>query len=108
MAVGRRGRGEAQTPLEVDQSVVRLDEQTAPDGTTTLSASRTTFRDYDGAKVFSATMPHEREHLGERVTTWLRSHPEREVLAAVVTQSSDKRFHCVTMTVFWRGCPGRL
>jgi hypothetical protein len=58
---------------------------------------------YDGVKTFSATRPAERERLGDRITTWLRAHPAREVVATVVTQSSDERFHCVTLTLFWRG-----
>ena len=56
----------------------------------------------DGATVFSATMARERELLGERVTAWLAAHPEKQVADAVVTQSSDAEFHCITITLFWR------
>lgn len=59
-------------------------------------------RGYDGVATFSATMPADRERLGDRVTDWLRAHPKHAVATAVVTQSSDERFHCITMTLFWR------
>jgi hypothetical protein len=56
----------------------------------------------DGCKVFSATMARERDRLGERVTDWLRGHPNFTVLDAIVTQSSDSEFHCITITLFYR------
>jgi len=49
---------------------------------------------FDGVKVFSATMAHQREHLGE-------SHPQYKVTEVMVTQSSDSAFHCITITVFY-------
>jgi hypothetical protein len=57
---------------------------------------------FDGAKVFSATRIAERLQLGDRITAWLGTHPEHEIVDAVVTQSSDRSFHCLTITVFWR------
>ncbi|MEO8844803.1 MAG: hypothetical protein ABI591_23650 [Kofleriaceae bacterium] len=54
-----------------------------------------------GLKVFSATMAHQREHLGEAVTTWIAEHPEYQVTEVIVTQSSDSAFHCITITVFY-------
>lgn len=57
---------------------------------------------FDGATVFSATMARNREPLGERVTAWLAGHPENQIVDAVVTQSSDAQFHCITVTLFWR------
>jgi len=59
-------------------------------------------RGYDGVKVFSATMNAERGALGERASGWLQAEPRREVVAVVVTQSSDARHHCVSLTIFWR------
>ncbi|MBK9073146.1 MAG: hypothetical protein IPL79_19425 [Myxococcales bacterium] len=57
---------------------------------------------FNGVRVFSATMMAEREQLGERVTDWLRQHPEVKPVDVVVTQSSDQQFHCVAITVFYR------
>ena len=54
-----------------------------------------------GAKVFSATKAREREELGETVTRWMRQHPECEIIDKIVTQSSDREFHCLTVTLFY-------
>jgi len=56
---------------------------------------------FNGVKVFSATMAQEREHLGEKVTSWIRKHPQNEIVDTVVTQSSDEAFHCIAITVFF-------
>jgi hypothetical protein len=58
--------------------------------------------DYTGVKVFSATMAQERARLGERLSDWIQSRPELEVVDTVVTQSSDASFHCLAFTVFYR------
>lgn len=58
---------------------------------------------FDGVKVFSATMVEPRAVLGESVTTWIAAHPEVEVVDMVITQSSDMKFHCIAITVFYRG-----
>ena len=58
-------------------------------------------RKVNGVKVFSATMVKDREVLGERVTEWIRSHPDCEIDDIVITQSSDEAFHCVTATVLY-------
>lgn len=58
--------------------------------------------DVIGVKVFSATKAKDRDLLGERITDWLRAHPELEVIDKIVTQSSDAEFHCLTITVFFR------
>jgi hypothetical protein len=57
---------------------------------------------FTGAKVFSATKAKERDELGEVITHWLHAHPEVEVVDKVVTQSSDREFHCLTITIFYR------
>ena len=57
---------------------------------------------YTGVKVFSATKAKEREELGERVTAWVREHPQYEIVDRVVRQSSDREFHCLSITVFFR------
>jgi hypothetical protein len=62
----------------------------------------TVIKDFNGVKVFSATMAQEREHLGEKVTDWIRSRPEVEIVNTVVTQSSDEAFHCIAITLFFK------
>jgi len=57
---------------------------------------------FNGVKIFSATMAKARETLGEQVTAWLSSVPDREVVDTVVTQSSDEAFHCISITLFYR------
>jgi hypothetical protein len=58
---------------------------------------------FDAVKVFSATTGGERERLGERITQWIRSQPRPIVLVdRAVVQSSDERFHCVTIVLFYR------
>lgn len=52
-------------------------------------------------KVFSATRAWDREHLGERVTEWIRGN-NVEVTEAFVAQSSDNAFHAITIVVFFR------
>lgn len=56
---------------------------------------------FNGVKVFSATKAREREELGENVTRWLRANPNVRVVDKVVTQSSDREFHCLTITLFF-------
>jgi hypothetical protein len=56
---------------------------------------------FTGAKVFSATKAKEREELGDNLTRWLAAHPEVEIVDKVVTQSSDREFHCLTITIFY-------
>lgn len=58
--------------------------------------------DLVGVKVFAATKAREREFLGEKITDWIRTHPEYEVFERVVTQTSDAEFHCLTITIFFR------
>ena len=57
---------------------------------------------FTGAKVFSATKAKERDELGEVITRWVAAHPEVEIVDKVVTQSSDREFHCLTITLFYR------
>lgn len=44
-----------------------------------------------------------REVLGERVTSWLRAHPELHLVDRVLTQTSDDEYHCLTITLFLAG-----
>ena len=57
---------------------------------------------FNGVKIFSATMAKARDALGDQVTAWLSSVPDREVVDTVVTQSSDDAFHCIAITIFYR------
>jgi hypothetical protein len=56
---------------------------------------------FNGVKVFSATMFADRDRLGESITTWLEARPQIKVTQMVVTQSSDAAFHCIAITVFY-------
>lgn len=58
--------------------------------------------EFTGVKVFSTTLARDRDQLSEKITGWLRDHPELEIVDKVVTQSSDKEFHCLTFTFFFR------
>ncbi|WP_373044523.1 hypothetical protein [Vulgatibacter sp.] len=57
---------------------------------------------FTGVKVFSTTLARDRESMGENITRWLRENAGIEILDKVVTQSSDKEFHCLTITLFYR------
>ena len=57
---------------------------------------------FTGVKVFSATRARDREELGEVITRWLRANPTFQIVDKVVTQSSDREFHCLTITLFYR------
>ena len=57
---------------------------------------------FTGVKVFSTTLARDRETMGETISKWLRDNPGVEVVDRVVTQSSDKEFHCLTITLFYR------
>jgi len=57
---------------------------------------------FNGVKVFSTTLARDRDALSERITRWLRENPQLEVVDQVVTQSSDKEFHCLSITLFYR------
>jgi hypothetical protein len=56
-------------------------------------------------KVFSATLAGERAVLGDRVSSWLAANRDIEIVAICVTQSSDSRFHCYTLTLFFMRRP---
>ena len=58
-----------------------------------------------GAKVFTATKAKDREELGEVLTRWLRANPNVKVTDRVVTQSSDREFHCLSITLFFEVTP---
>ncbi len=57
---------------------------------------------FTGVKVFSTTLARDREMMGETITRWLKDNPQAEIVDKEVTQSSDKEFHCLTITLFYR------
>ncbi|MDP1822746.1 MAG: hypothetical protein Q8L48_05880 [Archangium sp.] len=57
---------------------------------------------FTGVKVFSTTLARDREVMGEKITTWLKDNPNVEIVDKEVTQSSDKEFHCLTVTLFYK------
>lgn len=57
---------------------------------------------FSGVKVFSTTLARDREQMGENITKWLKDHQDLEIVDRVVTQSSDKEFHCLTVTLFYK------
>ena len=65
------------------------------------SSSGSNTRQFNGVKVFSATMAQERDQLGEKITQWLSTHPGVEIVDKIVTQSSDEAFHCLAITLFY-------
>lgn len=67
------------------------------------SAIRLQMTPFSAVKIFSSTLARDREFLGERITQWLREHPELTPVETEVTQSSDKEFHCFTVTLFLQG-----
>lgn len=57
---------------------------------------------FTGIKVFSTTLARDRETMGETITKWIRENSNCEIVDKVVTQSSDKEFHCLTVTLFYK------
>lgn len=57
---------------------------------------------FTGVKVFSTTLARDREVMGENITRWVKDNPNLEVVDKEVTQSSDKEFHCLTVTLFYK------
>ena len=60
---------------------------------------------FTGMKVFSTTLARDREQMSDNITRWIQENPQFEVVDKIVTQSSDKEFHCLTITLFYRERP---
>jgi hypothetical protein len=58
--------------------------------------------DFTGVKVFTTTLARDREAMGDAIGRWLAEHPDLEVVDKQVTQSSDREFHCLSITLFYR------
>ena len=57
---------------------------------------------FTGMKIFSTTLARDREVMGDTITRWLQENQQVEIVDKIVTQSSDKEFHCLTITLFYR------
>lgn len=57
---------------------------------------------FTGVKVFSTTLARDREQMGEKITQWIKDNPGVEITDKIVTQSSDKEFHCLTISLFYK------
>lgn len=57
---------------------------------------------FTAIKVFSTTLARDREAMGENITRWLKDNPTIEIVDKEVTQSSDKEFHCLSITIFYK------
>jgi hypothetical protein len=60
---------------------------------------------FSGMKIFSTTLARDREQMGDNITRWLHDNAKLEIVDKIVTQSSDKEFHCLTITLFYRERP---
>ncbi len=58
-------------------------------------------RQFNGVKVFSATLARNREELGGTVTEWLKQHRSCQVVDMRVVQSSDREFHCISIVLLY-------
>jgi hypothetical protein len=57
---------------------------------------------FTAVKVFSTTLARDREAMGEKITEWIKGHADIEIVDRTVTQSSDKEFHCLSITLFYK------
>ena len=57
-------------------------------------------KQFECVKVFSATKAREREEMSNRISDWIAER-NIEIVDKVVTQSSDREFHCLTITLFY-------
>jgi hypothetical protein len=57
---------------------------------------------FTGMKIFSTTLARDREQMGDNITRWVKENAQLEIVDKIVTQSSDKEFHCLTITLFYR------
>jgi hypothetical protein len=65
-------------------------------------ATEAAMKEFTGVKVFTTTLARDREGMGDHIGRWLSDHPDIEVVDKQVTQSSDREFHCLSITFFYR------
>jgi hypothetical protein len=58
--------------------------------------------EFTGVKVFTTTLARDREAMGDHISRWLKDNADLEVVDKLVTQSSDREFHCLSITFFYR------
>ncbi|MBI3073894.1 MAG: hypothetical protein HYY84_17440 [Deltaproteobacteria bacterium] len=61
---------------------------------------------FDGLKIFSATMAKERAELGDVITRWIVDHADVDIVDRLVRQSSGGDYHCLTILLFFRSKRG--
>jgi hypothetical protein len=54
-----------------------------------------------GVQVFSTTKIKERVALGEKITEWVKEHPDAKIIRTSVVQSSDAEYHCLSIVIFY-------
>lgn len=57
---------------------------------------------FNGVKIFSATLARNREGLGDKVTEWLTENSRCKLIDLKVVQSSDREFHCISIILFYQ------
>lgn len=57
---------------------------------------------FTGVRIFTSTLSAARAQLGDEVTRWIDANPQFQTTEIVQTQSSDRAYHCLTLTVFYR------
>ncbi len=69
-----------------------------------MQAAKVVVRDgvFTGVRIFSSTLSAARAQLGDEVTRWMEAHPQYQTTELVQTQSSDRAYHCLTITLFYR------
>ena len=55
-----------------------------------------------GVKVFTATKAKDREALGDLVSEWFAQNPKIRIVDKAVTQSSDAKYHCLSITLVYK------
>lgn len=60
--------------------------------------------EFEGIKVFTASMMRERDGLSHRVNRWLaKNEGAITIVDKEVKQSSDAAYHCLSIVLFYRG-----
>lgn len=55
-----------------------------------------------GCRVFSSTRSSDRMTMGERISEWMVSHPDIQIVDIRVVQSSDDAYHCLSIVILWK------
>jgi hypothetical protein len=63
---------------------------------------------FNGVKVFTGATELQRKRLGDSVTEWLAVHSDIRIVDVCVMQTSDREYHCVTITIFYMTAGGTM